>query len=870
MIFPGSARKDHRRQHLSSVSERHSHHRQHHRRDGGSRDLEHEIIKNRIILTIVTLTGLFFFYPTPEALGALSVHFTGAAILAIWYYFDSRTNYARRILGLITDFGVAGYCLMVDGQGLAVFYPLYLWVILGNGFRFGVKWLYASAAMAFVSFGFAISRSPYWADNGPLAISLILALLIIPAYCSTLITGLSRAKEEAEEANRAKSFFLASISHELRTPLNAIIGYGTFMLGMDISQKQKQMVSTSVTAGKHLLHLINQLLSFAKADSEKNQPELGEYAPAELIKEVYDIMELSAKEKSLTFNIQAQPMSDLRLIGNTDYIKNILLNLCSNAIKFTDQGQIILHCGIERENAEQEVSVWFSVTDDGPGIPKQSLSRIFEAFQQADRSISKTYGGTGLGLAICQQQAGQMGGRVAVESTVGEGSTFTLYCPSTISEASAESLSPPATEKLAILSLGQSAAAPELESDDHSVINLHHFSSTPQELAEILQAQDLTQFEIALVDEKLAADLSSDDVIWDIFKAHQLAPVLLTDGAEQRLEDIKLRAAFAATIPCGAHFDTIRSVIRIGCSFRGQEVEISPDTVKPISIPRQVLVADDNRTNRMVIETILTNAGHSVVLAKDGEEALQTMEKRAFDIVFMDVNMPVVDGIASCKMWRQSEKRGQHLPIIGLTADATEETERQCLNAGMDMRLTKPIEAGNLLSIIDSTLGGNDSQTSPPREAEQISDPMEKVHALEGGTYCAKEATIDMAQLSYLQSIGDEEFVQSVITTYLEDAQEISLSLQAAVEDHNIKDFRFHAHAFKSGAANIGATGLAELCGYLEVITQEEFDAHSRDHWEEVQRSLADVCSLLQAPDLLVNSDQNDGDQNNSDHRQII
>ncbi|MDZ7587815.1 MAG: histidine kinase dimerization/phospho-acceptor domain-containing protein [Parasphingorhabdus sp.] len=231
-------------------------------------DGEFEMIRNRLVLIAIGLSACWLFFPMPQVIRGFLVYLAAAIAAGIWHRLDPFPNPVRRTASMVSDFCVGGYLFYVGGEYIAAFYPLLLWVILGHGFRYGLKWLAASSAMAVIAFAVVILNAEFWQKNLPIAIGLLCGLIAIPAYCSKLIIDISKAKNQAEEANKAKSYFLASISHELRTPLNAIIGYGTHMLEMGLTLQQRQMVTTSVAAGRHLLHLIEQLLTFAKDDAK--------------------------------------------------------------------------------------------------------------------------------------------------------------------------------------------------------------------------------------------------------------------------------------------------------------------------------------------------------------------------------------------------------------------------------------------------------------------------------------------------------------------------------------------------------------------------------------------------------------------------
>lgn len=810
--------------------------------DGQVRDREHEMIKNRIILIIIAWSSFAILDASSGLIIGFGVYFIVSIAVAIAYRMHPKPSSLRRFLGLCIDFGAAAFLFQIGGESFAAVYPALLWVILGNGFRFGVNWLYLASAMAAIAFGWTIYSVDYWRNSPSLSIGLLVALIVIPAYCSTLITKISQAKEEAEAANKAKSLFLASVSHELRTPLNAIIGYGTHLLDMKLPEKQHQMVATSVSAGRHLLHLINQLLNFAHSESRDELPEPKPFSLVDVLSEVRDIMQIAADEKNLEIILQAEPSSDQVISGQLGYIRNILINLTSNAVKFTEAGSITLRCGFN--STKDPGQMWVSVTDTGPGIPVDAQQKIFDVFQQANDTIANEFGGTGLGLAICQKLANQMNGGISVDSELGSGSKFTLSFPTEVLDTSETRLN---QDCVRILSLTRDLDAPVICNDDNQPIKIDHIQChESDDIGEILGRRNLESYDIALLDEAIASEHDDQSLLWAAFRDAKLPPVLFAEDKKKNLKDIQLRAAFATLLPPGSDFSAIRSAVQIGCSFVGstarQQPESNDNARTPDIAPVRVLVADDNRTNQMVLETILANAGHEVTVVEDGEKALEELEKGTFEIVFLDVNMPIMGGIECCRLWRQIEGPRKHIPIIGLTADSTEETEKKCLDAGMDLRMTKPIEAGELIEVIASQTAN--TATTPANEID--TDPMGVVSNFDSKLRRPEPPAVDPTQLNYLLSIGDEAFVQSIIEAYLEDTSEILVAFRKSVDDESVDDFRFHAHAFKSGASNVGASYLVETCAKLEVITEREFMERRHEYLTKIEQQVTDIRAYLE------------------------
>ena len=808
----------------------------------GALSPEQEILRNRLVMGTASGICCFFFAFDAIIFSAFFAYLSFNAALYAMQRHGIWRQEERWLAAIILDVTMAFAVMLQEPEAMSVFYPIILWMILGNGFRYGVRWLYVASALSTLTFGFVVLSTPYWQHNTILGIGLAAALLVIPAYCSTLIRKISHAKEQAETASKAKSYFLASVSHELRTPLNAIIGYGNHLRQSDMPRSQKEMVEASVLAGEHLLHLIEQLIDVAKTGTASAQVKMSSFRPTELLTEIRNIMAVRVEDKGLTIHLQAEPLSDRMVDGPTDVLRNILLNLVGNAVKFTEAGSISVHSGFTLVAGEEHI--WFSVSDTGIGIAESAIERIFQPFQQADDTVMNRFGGTGLGLAICKQLVEQVNGRIFAESSLGQGSNFRIEVPVKSLEADTQHFHE-AADIVHIISFGdlQPGLLASAQSQDNIMLR-HVRCSTAAELAAAVTGNDISKYDVALISQDLATEIEPESAIWKIFADAEIAPVLVSGTGDIELEDIALRAAFASVLPAAPNFAELRSAIRIGCSFARHFRTAHDDGVPSVAIyqARKILVADDNRTNRNVLGAILGTVGHDVTMVADGDEALDALEQGGFDILLLDINMPRLNGIDACAMWRQIEGGRQHLPIVGVTADATAETEQKCKNAGMDLRLTKPVDAKLLLSTIDRLCGGEPDQVLTE---SRVPDPLNVVVPLSRATRPAVDV-IDPTQFEYLLSIGDDVFVRGMVEGFFQDADETLDPLRLAVSQRKVTDFRFFAHAIKSSSNNMGAKNLAELCGHLEKITEADFDEHRFIYLDKIEVELAKVIDALQ------------------------
>lgn len=796
-------------------------------------------------MLLATLSGGMSYSLGHDAfiLSAFLAYFAVNSVLLVMCRQHIWKEQQRWCASILCDVSLAYGVMHHAPEQMAVFYPVLLWMTLSNGFRFGINWLLGTAIMSTVSFGAVVVSTAYWQQNLTLGLVLTVALLAIPAYCSSLIRNISDAKEEADLASKAKSFFLASVSHELRTPLNAIIGYGNHLRHSNMPRGQKDMVEASVLAGEHLLHLIEQLIDVAKAGTGKTEVKHSVFRPTDLLTEIRDIMTVRVEEKGLRLHLQAEPLSDNPVDGPVSVIRNILLNLVGNAAKFTEAGSITISCGQTRRNNQN--ALWFAVSDTGIGIADSAKERIFQPFQQADETVMNRFGGTGLGLSICKQLAEQVDGTITVDSQLGQGSTFRIDVPLEYLQDPAQRSDLASAFPLNVLAIGPMDAdfLSHVQSLENSSVR-HIACDDGNALPGSLDGLDLKQYQIALVAENLSHNFAPEDDKWNVFAEADIAPILVCEQEMVGLERIKQTPVFATNLWPSAPTVEIYSAFNIGRAFarrmRIAKVEFA-DELK-IYTPKRILVADDNRTNRNVLAAILEAAGHSVAMATDGDEALVELQKGDTDILLLDVNMPRLNGIDACMKWREGEDSGSRLPIIGVTADATSETEMKCLDAGMDLRITKPVDAKLLLSTIETYCVDIPNQRGEPvvkhPEASQTEEPVKH-------NSIPKGEPIDRAQIQYLHSIGNQIFVDSMIDGFLEDMEQTIEPLRSAVKTANVAEFRFCAHALKSSGNNMGATSLAYLCGQLEKVSDIDFAKHRLTYLSQLEHEIEQAISAL-------------------------
>lgn len=360
----------------------------------------------------------------------LAIEYAVALGIFVWLLWRPGVSHPRRVLGMVADYSLMGVGLFLLGDLLAWLYVVIMWVTIGNGLRFGPRYLYAAIGFAVVTFGTAVAITPYWQQNLPLAIGLLVGLVAVPLYLSSLLRALTEATRAAKAASEAKSRFLANMSHEFRTPLNGIIGMSDLLVTTPLTAEQRDSAHVIQTSAKALQALVDDVLDIFKIEAGKFRSSHADFSLPELVRGIQVMLMPSAHAKGLQFEAKVADGVPTLLHGDSNQLRQVLVNLLSNAIKFTDHGQVTLAIdAVAGEQAPARVQLRFSVRDTGIGMPPEALTGIFDAFEQVETGLGRRFGGTGLGTTIAKGLTEQMGGQIHVESRLGEGSRFWIEIP---------------------------------------------------------------------------------------------------------------------------------------------------------------------------------------------------------------------------------------------------------------------------------------------------------------------------------------------------------------------------------------------------------------------------------------------------------